>query len=504
MTVFDEQTNDIVRCCGKMTPLTTEPTTHANDARWMQQALAQARLAAQAGEVPVGAVVVKAGQVIGVGRNAPIGDHDPTAHAEIKALRHAAQTVGNYRLEGCTLYVTLEPCAMCSGAMLHARLDRVVFGASDVKTGAAGGVLNLFAQAALNHRTQVTGGVLAEEGAALLQGFFKPRRAVAHPVRQDALRTPEKRFDLLKHYPWQPHYIADLTSLNGLRLHYLDEGALPTGEGGGHQPTFVCLHGEQTWSYLYRHMMPVFLAAGARVVAPDLPGFGKSDKPKKDSVHTFAWHRQVLLDLVERLDLSNVVLVVQGWGGTLGLTLPVAAPHRYRGLLVMNTLLASDALPFCAVWRTWCKQSAHPGGFDAHRLMRLTQSRLDSDACAAYAAPFPDGGHCAALRAVPRVAQAFAHAGESANANDTALALAVSDFWLHSWTGRCHMAIGQQDRVMGAAPMVALQARINGCAEPWWLAEAGQLVPEWGRDIAERWCATLLPNKWPPGGILEA
>ena len=480
-----------------MTYPASDLTTHADDTRWMRLALEQAQLAALAGEVPVGAVVVQAGQVIGVGRNAPIGEHDPTAHAEIKALRNAAQALGNYRLEGCTLYVTLEPCAMCSGAMLHARLDRVVFGAPDVKTGAAGGVLNLFGQSALNHRTQVTGGVLAEEGAALLRGFFKPRRANEQPVRQDALRTPEKRFETVTDYPWQPHYVDGLTSLKGLRLHYLDEGGLRAGEGDQHQSTFLCLHGEQTWSYLYRHMIPVFLASGARVVAPDLIGCGKSDKPKKESAHTFAWHRQVLLDLVERLNLSNLVLVVQGWGGTLGLTLPVAAPHRYQGLLVMNTLLASDELPFRTAWHTWCIQSTNQNGFNADKLISLTQSPLDVDACTGYAAPFPDSGHCAALRAVPRLAQA------SPDVCDAALAFAVRDFWRHKWTGHGRMAIGQQDRFMGTTPMSALQALISGCAEPWCLPDAGQLVPEWGRYIAERWCAEVSPNELSSDGILE-
>jgi tRNA(adenine34) deaminase len=487
----------IVRCRFKMTYPATQSTTHADDTRWMRLALEQAELAALAGEVPVGAVVVKAGQVIGVGRNAPVGDHDPTAHAEVKALRNAAQALGNYRLDGCTIYVTLEPCAMCSGAMLHARLDRVVFGAPDVKTGAAGGVLNLFTQSALNHRTQVTGGVLAGEGAALLQAFFKPKRANAQPLRQDALRTPVERFESLNDYPWQPHYVDDLASLNGLRLHYLDEGGLGPGEGGPHQQTFLCLHGEQTWSYLYRQMIPVFLAGGARVVAPDLIGFGKSDKPKKESAHTFAWHRQVLLDLVERLKLCNVVLVVQGWGGTLGLTLPVAASHRYQALLVMNTLLASDKWPFANAWKTWGKQTTTHGGFSADRLLRLTQSQLNADACAAYDAPFPDSGHCAALRAVPRLAQTCPDAG------DPALAATVSDFWQHKWTGYSRMVIGQQDQFMGSTPMYALQALINGCAEPWCLPEAGQLVPEWGRGIAERWCGEFPQSQLSSDGILE-
>ena len=126
-----------------------------DDTHWMRLALVQARLAAQAGEVPVGAVVVKNGRVLATGRNAPIAGHDPTAHAEIMALREAAHSLGNYRLEGCTLYVTLEPCTMCSGAILHARVARVVYGAPDTQTGAAGGALNVFAQQRLNHQTHL-------------------------------------------------------------------------------------------------------------------------------------------------------------------------------------------------------------------------------------------------------------------------------------------------------------------------------------------------------------
>ncbi|WP_082493570.1 tRNA adenosine(34) deaminase TadA [Massilia sp. Leaf139] len=149
------------------------------DARFMQLALDQARQAYAEGEVPVGAVVVKDGEVIAVGYNQPIGRHDPTAHAEVNALRAAADKLGNYRLPGCELYVTLEPCAMCSGAMMHARLARVVYAASDPKTGVCGSVLDLFAHAVLNHHTKVVGGVLADEASAMLKGFFAERRAAA-------------------------------------------------------------------------------------------------------------------------------------------------------------------------------------------------------------------------------------------------------------------------------------------------------------------------------------
>lgn len=153
-----------------------------NDAIFMRQAIDQAHNAWALGEVPVGALVVKDGQIIATGFNQPIGTHDPTAHAEIMALRAAASILGNYRLPGCELYVTLEPCAMCAGAMIHARLARVVFGASDLKTGACGSVVNLFAQAQLNHHTELSGGVMAEECGALLKQFFASRRAQARPM----------------------------------------------------------------------------------------------------------------------------------------------------------------------------------------------------------------------------------------------------------------------------------------------------------------------------------
>lgn len=154
------------------------------DPQFMQLALAQAQHAWALGEVPVGAVVVRDGSVIAAGFNQPIGRHDPTAHAEIVALRGAAEKLGNYRLPGCELYVTLEPCAMCSGAMMHARLARVVYGATDPKTGACGSVLDLFAQERLNHHTLVVGGVLAAESSELLKRFFAERRSAARRAQE--------------------------------------------------------------------------------------------------------------------------------------------------------------------------------------------------------------------------------------------------------------------------------------------------------------------------------
>ncbi len=144
---------------------------------YMREALELARQAEALAEVPVGAVVVKDGEIVGRGFNAPISRHDPSAHAEMMALRDAAQRLGNYRLPGCELFVTLEPCAMCSGAIFHARIARVVFGARDLKTGAAGSALDLFAATQINHHAEVEGGILAAECGAVLSGFFAARRA---------------------------------------------------------------------------------------------------------------------------------------------------------------------------------------------------------------------------------------------------------------------------------------------------------------------------------------
>jgi tRNA(adenine34) deaminase len=152
-----------------------------DDEIYMRLAIELAQQAAAAGEVPVGAIVIKDGVVIGSGGNSPIDTHDPTAHAEITALRDAAKNIGNYRLVGCSLYVTLEPCAMCTGAIQHARIARLVFGASDPKTGACGSVVNLLAEPKLNHHTEMFSGVLAQECGAMLSKFFKQRRIKNKP-----------------------------------------------------------------------------------------------------------------------------------------------------------------------------------------------------------------------------------------------------------------------------------------------------------------------------------
>ena len=454
------------------------------DLQWMQAAVELAKEAGQAGEVPVGAVVVRDGILVGRGRNGPIGNTDPTAHAEIMALRDAAKTIGNYRLENCTLYVTLEPCTMCSGAILNSRISRLVFGASEPRTGAAGSVLDVFANQDINHQTEVAGGVLADECRQLLQQFFKPKRINMNPLRDDALRPPDDWFEDIPDYPWAAHYVSDLPSLNGLRLHYLDEGLreIPNqvqDASNRHQLTYLCLHGNPAWSYLYRKMIPTFTAHGHRVVAPDLIGFGKSDKLKKATQHNFDFHRQVLLDFIEHLDLKRIVLVVQDWGGILGLTLPMDMPHRFAGLLVMNTALATGTQPLSKgflSWREWCQ--ANPD-FDVAKLFARGNKHMSDAETQAYNSPFKDRGHRAALHAFPPMVPEFE------NSPGAEISRQALHFWREQWQGQTMMAIGLQDPVLGEPVMRELQQNIKGCPSPLLLSQAGHFVQEHGQSIAE-------------------
>ena len=283
----------------------THNTSPDDDRFFMRLALVQAQAAAEAGEVPVGAVVVRAGQVVASAHNAPLRQADPTAHAEVNAMRAAAQALGNYRLDDCTLYVTLEPCAMCSGAALHARFKRVVFGAAEPKTGAAGSVLNVFDYPQLNHQTQVTGGVMAAECAHALQRFFEDRRAQQQraktPLREDALRTPDNAWQGLNLPTALSCFTNDLPALNGLRLHWFDNRKATTTQAAAPE---VYLHGPDDWSAAYLQV----LGRTRPAVAVDLPGFGGSDKPKKEKVHSMAWHAQVLFEFLDQMQPAPAAL----------------------------------------------------------------------------------------------------------------------------------------------------------------------------------------------------
>ena len=402
-----------------------------NDEGFMALALDEAAQAAADGEVPVGAVVIRLGRVVATGRNAQIAGNDPTAHAEILALRAAALALGNYRLDDCELFVTLEPCAMCSGALLNARLKRVVFGAQEPKTGAAGSVVNLFSQPQLNHQTQLLGGVLAAQSRALLQDFFRQRRAdqrqlclQGHPLRDDALRTPDAAFADIPGYPWRPHYVSDLPSLDGLRMHYLDEQSDAVPKDGGQALTYLCLHDSSTWSYAFRNLIPFLLKAGDRVIAPDLIGFGKSDKPKKEIFHTFCLHREILLELVEKLELQNIVLVLTGQVGSLGLTLPAAAPERYCGLRMLDDVVNADViLPLTEGFRVLQAAAEKYSGKQVKPLTFTGDWRAKAEMIAAFEAPFPSNSYRAAMRA-------FSAAGWGASDDDVpALTSRAEQFW---------------------------------------------------------------------------
>jgi tRNA(adenine34) deaminase len=293
-------------------------------------------------------------------------------------------------------------------------------------------------------------------------------------LREDALRTPEERFAGLPGYPWPPNYVSDLPALGGLRMHYLDEGPRDA------PLTWLCLHGNPAWSYLYRKMIPVLLSEGHRVVAPDMVGFGKSDKPKKESAHNFPFHRRVLLEFVERLDLRDVVLVVQDWGGLLGLTLPMEAPGRYRGLLVMNTMLATGEAPLSAGFLAWREMCARNPGFDVARLFARGNPHMSAEECAAYNAPFPDRGHRAALRAFPPMVP------ELPASDGAEISRRARDFWREEWQGPSLMVIGAQDPVLGPPLMEALRRDIRGCPEAIVLPHAGHFVQEHGEEIASR------------------
>ena len=286
-----------------------------------------------------------------------------------------------------------------------------------------------------------------------------------------------------------PHYVSDLPALAGLRLHYLDEGPQDA------PITWLCLHGNPAWSYLYRRMLPVFTAAGHRVVAPDLIGFGRSDKPKKTSFHTFDGHRQVLLELVERLDLQRVVLVVQDWGGILGLTLPMALPGRFVGLLAMNTLLATGDVPLSQGFLDWRQMCADKPLFGVGRLLGRGNPHLGVDECAAYDAPFPDAGHRAAARLSAMVP-------DHPQAPGAALSRAARDFWRTDWAGAacfCRCA----GPSAGTPVMAQLQQTVRGCPPPVVL-QAGHFVQEHGEAIARQAAGNTsvfeLSRSGSPGG----
>lgn len=294
----------------------------------------------------------------------------------------------------------------------------------------------------------------------------------------DALRTPEDRFADLADYPFAPHYVEDLPGYAGLRVHYVDEpGHEPRpGEGEGER-TFLCLHGQPTWSYLYRRMIPVFAREG-RVVAPDWLGFGRSDKPEHDADVTFHMHRNMMLRFVERLDLRRITLVVQDWGGLLGLTLPMEAPERYERLVIMNTALATGRSPGPG-FLAWRDYAARNPDLDIAALMQRACPHLSEAEAAAYATPYPDATYKAAARRFPQMVMV------EPDMEGVDVSRRAVGYWRERWQGQSFMAVGAQDPVLGPDTMERMRGVIRGCPEPMVLSEAGHFVQEWGEQVAE-------------------
>ncbi|MEM7208035.1 MAG: haloalkane dehalogenase [Pseudomonadota bacterium] len=288
----------------------------------------------------------------------------------------------------------------------------------------------------------------------------------------NVLRTPDERFSMLPAFPHTPRYVDDLAQYESLRMAYYDLGEAKA------ENVFLCLHGEPTWSYLYRKMTPVFTEAGHRVVAPDLFGFGRSDKPEDDAVYTFDFHRTALMRLLERLDLKNITLVCQDWGGIIGLTLPMEMPERFKRVLVMNTAIPNgDAVSKGFMqWR----------GFAAKAPEIPVSGLIASDAAGAvtlmdalaYDAPFPDNRYKAGVRRFPQLVPI------EPNMPGADLGRAARNFFQGEWAGDSFMAIGMRDQVLGEAAMLVLQKLIRGCPEPMRVPDAGHFVQEYGEPIA--------------------
>ncbi len=289
----------------------------------------------------------------------------------------------------------------------------------------------------------------------------------------ETLRTPDDRFQNLPGYGFQPHYVDDLPGYEGLRGHYLDEGDPAS------QEVFLCLHGEPTWSYLYRKMIPVFAAAGARVIAPDWLGFGRSDKPIDDAVYSFDFHRDYMLAFIRRLDLRNITLVCQDWGGVLGLTLPMEMPDRFNRLLIMNTGLMAGPVNSPA-FEEWKADIITNPDVPVAFVMQKYEPAINDAEAAAYTAPFPDQRYKAGVRMFPRLI------AKTEDAPGVATSQRAMRFWSEDWQGESFMAVGMQDKMLGPDVMSFMRSVIKGCPEPMEVATAGHFVQEHGAAIAER------------------
>jgi haloalkane dehalogenase len=288
----------------------------------------------------------------------------------------------------------------------------------------------------------------------------------------DVLRTPDDRFANLPGYDFPPHYLDRLAGYEGLRVHYVDQGSPDAPQ------TFLCLPGEPTWAYLYRRMLPIFEDSGARVIVPDWLGFGRSDKPVDDQVYSFHFHRNMMLRFIEELNLTNITLVVQDWGGILGLTLPMDMVERFSRLIVMNTAIpVGESLG--DGFLGWKDYVASRPDMDCAALMKRACPHLSDAEAKAYESPFPDHRYKAGVRRFPQMVMI------EPGMPGIETAKRARHFWQHEWEGETFMAIGAKDPVLGVPVMSELRKCIRDCPEPLVLQDAGHFVQEWGDDVAQ-------------------
>jgi pimeloyl-ACP methyl ester carboxylesterase len=289
----------------------------------------------------------------------------------------------------------------------------------------------------------------------------------------EALRTAEECFANVPDFDFPVEYVDDLPGYEGLRMARVDAGPKDA------ERIFLCLHGEPSWSFLYRRMIPVFLESGSRVVAPDLFGFGRSDKPVKQSDYSFHFHRNALLALVERLDLKNITLVVQDWGGLLGLTLPVDPGFRARleRLIVMNTGLGLGR-GMTEGFQAWKNYALSTPDLPIGAIIRRGTSHLTDAEVAAYDAPFPGPEYKAGAQVFPALVPV------EPDMEGVEVSRAAAQYWSEEWSGKSFMAIGMADPVLGPAAMMGLHKLIKGCPPPMEIEGGGHFVQEWGAPIA--------------------
>lgn len=289
----------------------------------------------------------------------------------------------------------------------------------------------------------------------------------------EALRTPDHRFENLPSFNFAPNYIELPDEYAGLRGHYLHEGPADAEE------IFLCLHGEPSWSYLYRKMIPIFVQAGIRVIAPDLLGFGRSDKPIHEDTYTFDFHRNYLLRFIETLDLKNITLVCQDWGGVLGLTLPQDMPERFNRLLIMNTGIMTGEVSDEA-FDEWKALIDSDHDVPIEEVFKRNAPGISDAEAAAYEAPFPDATYKSGVRKFPALVATHP------DFPGVETSLKALPFWSEQWNGETFMAVGMLDAMLGPAVMTHMQALIKGCPEPLEMPNAGHFVQEQGEIVAER------------------